>query len=117
MEIRWFKKVKNTKNCCKDVRVAVVNGGKVVSVTFFHGAYEKINKNDNLQVGICGNRIYFRGSEPNVGMKVHYGAETAKACFTIKEFIDFAKKHKAEYDLEYDVENNLYYIADEESNV
>ena len=117
MEIRWLKKGKNSRLCSNDVRVSLIGKGKYATISFFNGSYERITEGDNIQLGICENRIYFRGSDKNCGNKVQYYAKTVRVNFSNDELIDFVKKHKAEYELEYDVENNLFYIEDKESNV
>ena len=119
MEIRWFKKGKGRGpgKFEKDVRLSVFSEGKCVAVSFFNGAFEKITNGDYLQSGICGSRIYFRSSDKFDGMKANHCAKSSNFRSRDKEFVDFAKKHKAEYELEYDVENNLFYIEDKESNV
>lgn len=117
MEIRWFKKGKCSRFCYKDVRLSVSKNSTVSYITFFNGAYERITDSDNLIFGISGDRLYFKGGDSVTGYKSVTGAKSRRIVLFSDEFIEYAKKHKSEFDLEYDVENNLYYIEDKESRV
>lgn len=120
-EFNWITKnnAHNINKENKDVFLSIVRNKDEshknrVAISFYNECYKYFVDGDDLKVAIaemCG-RIYFKYDEYGytLSMQKSRYCEVCRTQLSDKELYRIAEKYEGYYDMEYDEENDLYYI-------
>ena len=105
--IQWLE-ARRTQRRGKEVRVVTTpkKNAYVTSVIFYGNAHRKITKADRIGVGIDGGRMYFSQHQDTFKICKYSAKDAAQVNLPGKK-----DKFVGEYDLQFDAEQQLWYIG------